>query len=254
MFSTTRSAVPPPLRLCGHPFPLQASFQESWILARGDHPNFEKKRSENLGWNFGVQPISGKEKTHKHKQICGIVPGLGGCQNFVYVFFFFFSGHSLWGQKKTHKQNSPQNPGTIPGKFCLRVLFFMCFFSLPTIPRVAPRVALRIGFSHKLGRECHPENCSENTRNSESCSENGPFHSESIFFKIGVVPRFLMNGRFFGWGVADFRGLSYLVGNMLASHWRFWTSSLLFVVACLLNRDCIKDRRGCSWALRSINA
>ena len=38
--------------------------------------------------------ISGKEKTHKHKQICGIVPGLRGCQKVVYVFFFgsFFMG------------------------------------------------------------------------------------------------------------------------------------------------------------------
>ena len=53
--------------------------------------------------------------------------GLGGCQKFVYVFF---CGHSLWG-RKTHKQNSPKNPGTIPWTFCLRVLFFMCFFSLP---------------------------------------------------------------------------------------------------------------------------
>ena len=26
-------------------------------LACGNHPNFEKRRSENLGWNFGVQPI-----------------------------------------------------------------------------------------------------------------------------------------------------------------------------------------------------
>ena len=34
------------------------------------------------------------------------------------------------GEKKTHKQNSHQNPGTIPWKFCLRVFFFMCFFSL----------------------------------------------------------------------------------------------------------------------------
>ena len=31
--------------------------------------------------------MPGKEKTHKRKQICGIVPGLGGCQNFVYVLF-----------------------------------------------------------------------------------------------------------------------------------------------------------------------
>ena len=43
-------------------------------------------------------PNSGKEKTCKHKQICGIVPGLGGCQDFVYVFFW---GHSLWGRKNT---------------------------------------------------------------------------------------------------------------------------------------------------------
>ena len=33
-----------------------------------------------------LDPSQGK-KTHKHKQICGSVPGLGGCQNFVYVFF-----------------------------------------------------------------------------------------------------------------------------------------------------------------------
>ena len=70
---------------------------------------------------------SGKEKTHKHKQICGIVPGLGGYQKFVYVFFRVIP----YGAEKTHKQNSPQNPGTIPWKFCLRV-FSLCVFSLPT--------------------------------------------------------------------------------------------------------------------------
>ena len=57
---------------------------------------------------------SGKEKTHKHKhkQICGIVPGLGVCQNFVYVFFF--GGHSLWGRKNHINKVPPQNPGTTP--------------------------------------------------------------------------------------------------------------------------------------------
>ena len=39
-----------------------------------------------------------------HKQIRGIVPGQGGCQKFVYVFF---SGHSSWG-----KNNIPPK---IPG-------------------------------------------------------------------------------------------------------------------------------------------
>ena len=59
--------------------------------------------------------IQGQKKTHKHKQICGIVPGLSGCQNFVYVFF-------LMGEKK-HK---------IPGQsreefvyvFCSLCVFF----------------------------------------------------------------------------------------------------------------------------------
>ena len=72
-----------------------------------------------------LNDLSGRERTHKHKQICRIVPGLGECQTFVYVFF---SGHSLWG-RKTHKQNPPLNSGTIPGKFCLCDFVFMCFFS-----------------------------------------------------------------------------------------------------------------------------
>ena len=33
---------------------------------------------------------SGNEKTYKHKQICGIVPGLGGWHKFVYAFFGSF--------------------------------------------------------------------------------------------------------------------------------------------------------------------
>ena len=53
---------------------------------------FPKKVGNPAVWNrearrFSFSQISGKEKTHKHKQICGIVPGLGGCQNVVYVFF-----------------------------------------------------------------------------------------------------------------------------------------------------------------------
>ena len=39
-----------------------------------------------------------ERKRHKHKQMCGIVPGLGGWQILVYVFF---SGHSLRGRKNT---------------------------------------------------------------------------------------------------------------------------------------------------------
>ena len=43
----------------------------------------------------------------------------------LFTCLFF---HILWG-RKTHKQSLPQNPGTIPWKFCLRVFFFMIFFS-----------------------------------------------------------------------------------------------------------------------------
>ena len=77
---------------------------------------------------------SGKEKTHKHKQICGIIPALGGCQKVVYVFFFRVIPY---GGEKTHKQNSPPKPGTIPWKIGLRVFFFMCFFRSLVSPGVA---------------------------------------------------------------------------------------------------------------------
>ena len=59
-----------------------------------------------------------------HKQICGIVPGLGGCQNFVYVFF---SGHSLWG-RKTHKQSPPKNNLGESHDIFVYVFFLYVFF------------------------------------------------------------------------------------------------------------------------------
>ena len=86
-----------------------------WLWRAGTTPNFdEKKCSENLGWNFGVQSIQ----------------------------------------------------------------------------RVAPRVAPRIGFSHKLGRECHSENCSENAPEFRQLLREWPFHSESVFSKLGWFPGF----------------------------------------------------------------
>ena len=56
-------------------------------------------------------------KTHKHKQMCGIVPGLDGWQDFGFVFF-------LMG-RNAHKPNPPQNPGTIPVKNLL-MCSFLC--------------------------------------------------------------------------------------------------------------------------------
>ena len=71
--------------------------------------------------------MSGKEK-HKHKQICGIVPGLGGCQNFVYVFFFF--GSFLMGEKKHINKMPHKIPGQSRDNF-VYVFFLYEFFSLP---------------------------------------------------------------------------------------------------------------------------
>ena len=61
--------------------------------------------------------------------------------------------------------------------------------------RVAPRVAPRIGLSHKLVVSAVPRIAPRMPRNSENCSENAPefrelllewpFHSESVFFRIG---------------------------------------------------------------------
>ena len=48
------------------------------------------QRVDNRGSLISV-PLALRE----HKLICGIVPGLGGCQEFLYVFF---GGHSLRGK------------------------------------------------------------------------------------------------------------------------------------------------------------
>ena len=44
---------------------------------------------------------------HRHEQIWGIVPGLGGWQKYVYAFM----GSFLTGEKETHKQNPQKIPG-----------------------------------------------------------------------------------------------------------------------------------------------
>ena len=57
------------------------------------------------------------KKTHKRKQIPGIVPGLGGWQSFVYALFWGVIPSE--GEKRRTKY--PQNP--------VKVLF-MCLFGL----------------------------------------------------------------------------------------------------------------------------
>ena len=84
--------------------------------------NFKIFRSRSL-----IKQGSGKETTHKHKQICGIVPGLGGCQNFVYVFFRVIP----YGGEKHINKIPPKIPGQSREKF-VYVFYSLCvFFSLP---------------------------------------------------------------------------------------------------------------------------
>ena len=72
----------------------------------------------------------GERKTHKHKQICGIVPGLDGRQKFVYMFFC--SGIIPYGGEKAHKQNPPRIPGQS------REMLFTCFSCKVVAPSGAP--------------------------------------------------------------------------------------------------------------------
>ena len=84
-----------------------------------------------------------ERKTHKHKQICGIVPGLGGCQKVVYVFFFV--GSFLMGEKKHINKIPPKIPGQSRENF-VYVFFSLCvFFSLPIINSVHTRCIVKTG-------------------------------------------------------------------------------------------------------------
>ena len=73
---------------------------------------------------LGVFKNQGKKKHININKFAGLSWDWVGAK----ILFMCFFRAIPYGGEKTHKQNSPQNPGTIPGKFCLRVLFFMCFF------------------------------------------------------------------------------------------------------------------------------
>ena len=59
--------------------------------------------------------LRGKEKTHKHKHIRGLAPGLSGSQNFVYVFFFPVV--IPYGGEKHINKIPPKIPGQSREKF-----------------------------------------------------------------------------------------------------------------------------------------
>ena len=77
------------------------------------------------------QSLRGAQKTNKHKQFRGIVPGMGGGR-IVYVFPF------SWEKRETHKRNSQEisgkgrdSPGIIPGQSCENFVYvFSCVLVL----------------------------------------------------------------------------------------------------------------------------
>ena len=67
----------------------------------------------------------GKKKHININNFAGLSRDWVGAKN---LFMCFFFRAIPYGGEKTHKQNSPQNPGTIPGKFCLRGFVLYVFF------------------------------------------------------------------------------------------------------------------------------
>ena len=87
---------------------------------------------------FMCAPFIRGRKTNRHKQISGVVPGLGGWQDSVYVCFQSLGGVAgfclcVWGVipcgEKNHINIIPQIPGTIPRKFCLGAFLRLFFFA-----------------------------------------------------------------------------------------------------------------------------
>ena len=114
-----------------------------------------------------------ERKTHKHKQICGIVPELGGCQTFVYVFFF----HIPCGGEKHINKIPPPSPGTT------RKCLFMCFcpyvfFSFAPTIFLSPTTDIRpeTKFSRNVPGEVYPQSDAHQASGS-GCLETRSFHT-----------------------------------------------------------------------------
>ena len=85
----------------------------------------------------GADLVPGWKARFKHKQICGIVLGLGGWQKLVSLSISLslcvFFGVMSYGREKTHKQKHPQKSQDNRVKLLFMcVCVFLClFFSLP---------------------------------------------------------------------------------------------------------------------------
>ena len=84
----------------------------------------------------------GKKKTHKHKQMCGIVPGLDGWQNFVYVFFRVIP----YGGEKHINKIPPKIPGQSREKLVYVFFLYVFFWKSKFLYRYRPEGIFRIFF------------------------------------------------------------------------------------------------------------
>ena len=95
--------------------------------------------SEKLEWelNMGLPTnLLERKKAHKHKQISGIVPGLGGWQKFVYhiklCVFFWGGGVIPYGGEK-HINKFPPKSRDNPMEYLFTCFFLSVFFLLPKV-------------------------------------------------------------------------------------------------------------------------
>ena len=83
---------------------------------RNRNRSFLRESSQkSLVMNWSLASFISEKKVHKNKQICGIVPGLEGWQEYVYML-------SFWGRR--HINQIPPKSRDSPVKKCL------CVFSL----------------------------------------------------------------------------------------------------------------------------
>ena len=111
------------------------SSQTIWLNSSMLRKPRKPRKPRSTRWNFWKQ-IREIKKTSKHKQTRGIVPGLGGCQKFVDVFFFL--GSFLMDGGGKHINKIPKKSRDNPMKLLFNFFFRYVFFSLPNKPWSKP--------------------------------------------------------------------------------------------------------------------
>ena len=134
-------------------------------------PDLKYRAQKLFGWINSVILLR-ERKTHKHKQICGIVPGLVGAEN-LFMCVFFFRVIPDGGEKHINKI-PPKIPGP-SGENFVYVFFLYVFFLLTTArsPQKSPTGINSVSLA--LGGFL-PEICSGWNKSGESNRPLTPIH------------------------------------------------------------------------------